>query len=120
MIKERKTLNIDTTINKQNVLDEENVAAKKIFGVNVYALILSACIVAFAGFVIENVFRLFCIGVIDDRHRLFPFIAEYGIAYFAIFYCSARLKTCGFLPKKSQLRRQIKRQPHFYKRHYIF
>lgn len=100
MNKERKTLNIDTAINKQNVLDEENVAAKKIFGVNVYALILSACIVAFAGFVIENVFRLFCIGVIDDRHRLFPFIAEYGIAYFAIFLLFGTPKNMRIFTKK--------------------
>ena len=100
MSKEIKTLNIDTTINKQNVFDEENVTAKKIFGVNVYALILSACIVAFAGFVIENVFRLFCIGVIDDRHRLFPFIAEYGIAYFAIFLLFGTPKNMRIFTKK--------------------
>ena len=100
MNKEIKTLNIDTTINKQNVFDEENVTAKKIFGVNVYALILSACIVAFAGFVIENVFRLFCIGVIDDRHRLFPFIAEYGIAYFAIFLLFGTPKNMRIFTKK--------------------
>ena len=96
-------MNIDTAINKQNVLDEENVAAKKIFDVNVYALILSACIVAFAGFLIENVFRLFCIGVIDDRHRLFPFIAEYGIAYFAIFLLFGTPKNMRIFTKKITL-----------------
>lgn len=61
---------------------------------------MAACIVAFAGFVIENVFRLFCIGVIDDRHRLFPFIAEYGIVFSAIFLLFGTPKNMRIFTKK--------------------
>lgn len=95
-----KMINTERVLNKQNADIEDDISAKKIFGVNAYALLLSACIIAFAGFIIENVFRLFCIGVIDDRHRLFPFIAEYGIAFFLMFLLFGTPKNMRFFNKK--------------------
>lgn len=100
MNKERKTFNIKIVRDKQNTYNAEITEVKKVFGINIYSLLLSACIIAFAGFVIENVFRLFCIGVIDDRHRLFPFIAEYGIAFFLFVLIFGTPKNMRFFATK--------------------
>lgn len=85
---------------KNNDLSE---SAPLICGVNLYALLLLSCAVAFSGFVIENLFRLVSIGVIDDRHRLFPFLFEYGLGIFLIFTVFGTPKSSRLFKKQATL-----------------
>ena len=41
---------------------------------------------AFLGWAIENVLRLFAVGVLDCRYHLLPFISPYGIAAFVVYF----------------------------------
>ncbi len=50
-----------------------------------YALILIIILVSFLGFLVENFFISFSIGVIDNRNMVLPFLLGYGLAILTIY-----------------------------------
>ena len=55
---------------------------------------------AFLGWTIENVLRLFAVGVIDCRYHLLPFISPYGIAAFAVYLAIGDPNDVAFFGKR--------------------
>ncbi len=56
----------------------------KLCGVEFFYLCVLGIAVAMIGWIVENVFRVIDIGVIDSRYHLLPFISPYGLAVFAL------------------------------------
>ena len=53
--------------------------------INICALIMMAVIVSFMGFCVENIFRAFTKGYIDNRNMCLPFLLGYGIAVLLVY-----------------------------------
>jgi hypothetical protein len=60
----------------------------KLCGVEFFYLCVLGIAVAMIGWIVENVFRVIDIGVIDSRYHLLPFISPYGLAVFALHLVS--------------------------------
>ncbi len=59
---------------------------KKLYGVRVSSLLLVCYIASFLGWWVENIFRIFSIGVFNDRHQILPFLAAYGFGIFVLYF----------------------------------
>lgn len=74
-------------------LQEKNGAAEKkkgVYGVKIFNyklvyVLLMVLVMSFAGFVVENLFRLLRDGVINSRRQILPFLFAYGIAVFVMY-----------------------------------
>jgi len=64
---------------------------------NPYALAMIGILVSFAGFVVENIWRLLTKGIVDNRGMLLPFLAGYGMALIAFYLLFGTPDTLHFL-----------------------
>lgn len=71
---------------------------------NPYALAMIGILVSFAGFAIENIWRLLTKGILDNRGMLLPFLAGYGMALIAFYLLFGTPDTLHFLRWKIPLR----------------
>ena len=51
-----------------------------------YALFIIVVFTSFLGFLVENIWLVMTVGVIDNRGMMFPFLLGYGFAVMAIYY----------------------------------
>ncbi len=70
-------------MNNETTLQQEKMPWK-LCGVEFFYLCVLGIAVAMIGWLVENIFRVIDIGVIDCRFHLLPFISPYGLAVFAL------------------------------------
>ncbi len=75
---------------------KRGIFAVKIFQYRLVTLFLLMIVMSFAGFVVENLFRLFRDGVLNSRRQILPFLFAYGIAVFAMYVAIGTPKEMRF------------------------
>ena len=65
-----------------------------------YALFIIVVFTSFLGFLVENIWLVLTLGVIDNRGMLFPFLLGYGFAVIAIYFLFGTPDAPRFILKK--------------------
>lgn len=81
----------------------------KLLKYDIYHLILMITIVAFLGFLVENVWLLITKGYIDNRNMCLPFLLGYGVAIFLLFIMLGTPQNSAFFDKLPFLNTPLRR-----------
>lgn len=70
---------------------------------NIWALCMTAVVVSFIGFMVENLWLCLTKGYMDNRNMCLPFLIGYGMAMFGILWLLGTPKIPCFLGKKLKI-----------------